>query len=102
MTYVSTFRHYGPATLNYGLFGGCIGKPYGSTAVWPERRVADDSSDARLSALMTSAQAGDRAAYCGRNPFGIVTNSTTVATSASNVHARTGAGRAITRTRLLK
>src|SRR5262245_60519958 len=63
MTYVSTFRHYGPATLNYGLFGGCMCEPDGSIAVWPERRVADDSSDARLSALMTSAQAGDRVAY---------------------------------------
>jgi RNA polymerase sigma-70 factor (ECF subfamily) len=63
MTCVSTFRHGGPATLNYGLFGGCIGQPYGSTAVWPERRVADDSSDSRLSALMTAAQAGDRTAY---------------------------------------
>jgi RNA polymerase sigma factor (sigma-70 family) len=63
MTYVSTFCQGGPATLNYGLIGGCIGAPDGSTAVWPERRVADDSSDARLSALMASAQAGDRAAY---------------------------------------
>jgi RNA polymerase sigma factor (sigma-70 family) len=63
MAYVSTFCQGSPTSLNYGLFGGCICEPDGSTAVWPERRVAEDSSDSRLSALMTSAQAGDRAAY---------------------------------------
>ena len=67
MTLASTSRENGSVALIELAFDGWMAGPRGASAAWPERRVMaeaePDARDIRLSALMASAQSGDRAAY---------------------------------------